>query len=297
MRALSPGFAAALQSGATTLCHCWRLKRHDGVVFGFTDHDRDIVLDDVTFHAGTGLDASQTQTSSGLAVGGADVQGAFDAASLTESDLSNGLYDDASVEIWIVDWSNLTSRVLMDVATIGEVRRSEFSFVAELRSLAHRFDEEIGRYFQRACSADLGDARCRVDLAGSAFATTGTVVRSQGQSAVLVMLDADFPLGFFAGGSLRVTSGANSGARVPIRTHAKTPAGHVFTGQSGRLGALVVGDRLAVTAGCDKSPETCREKFANIANFRGFPHMPGNDVMLSYPNSHMPVMDGGSLFR
>lgn len=297
MRTVSPDFAAALRSGATTLCHCWRLERHDGAILGFTDHDRDIVLDGVTFRAATGLDASQVQTPSGLAVGGADVSGAFDSASLTEGDLANGLYDDASVEIWIVDWRDPSRRVLLDVATIGEVRRSEFSFVAELRSLAHRFDEEIGRYFQRACSADLGDARCRVDLTDAAFATTGTVVRAEGRSAVLVTLDADFALGFFAGGVLTVTSGASAGLRAAIRTHTKTSVGDVFTAQSGQLDALASGDRVAATAGCDKSPETCRGTFANIGNFRGFPHMPGNDVMLSYPNSHMPAMDGGSLFR
>lgn len=297
MRTLSPSFASALQSGATTLCHCWRLKRHDGAVMCFADHDRDVAFDGTTFVASTGLDASQAHASLGLAVGGGDVQGAFDAQSLTESDLANGLYDDASVEIWIVDWSNPSDRVLMDLGTIGEVRRSEFSFVAELRSLAHRFDEEHGRSFQRACSADLGDARCRVDLTNPAYATSGTVLQGQGQSTVLVALDAAFALGYFAGGTLTVTSGASAGERVSIRTHTKAPTGDMFTARSGQLGALAAGDRVRVIAGCDKSPETCRGKFGNIANFRGFPHMPGNDVMLSYPNSHMPAMDGGSLFR
>ena len=123
MCTLSSSLAASLQSDATTLCHCWRLRCHDGVVIGFTDHDRDVMLDGTLCLAATGLDASQAHIALGLAVHGGDVQGAFDSQSLTEADLSAGLYDDASVEIWTVDWRSPTDRLLMDVATIGEVRR------------------------------------------------------------------------------------------------------------------------------------------------------------------------------
>jgi len=42
------------------------------------------------------------------------------------------------------------------------------------------------------------------------------------------------------------------------------------------------GDRFIITAGCDKQFSTCRKKFSNALNFRGFPHMPGNDFVLSY---------------
>ena len=297
MRTLSPAFIAALQSDATTLCRCWRLTRHDGVVMGFTDHDRDIALNETTCLAGTGLDASQAHATLGLSVNGGDVQGALDAEGLTASDLSDGLYDDASVEIWVVDWSDTSRCVLMDIATIGEIRRSEFSFVAELRSLAHRFDEERGRSFQRACSADLGDARCRVVLDDPAYATEGTVVSNEGPGAALVALDAAFPNGFFTGGVLTVTNGAHAGARLSIRADTETVSGHVFGSVSGPLGQLAAGDRVGVVAGCDKSPETCLAKFGNIDNFRGFPHMPGNDVLVSYANTNGLVMDGGSLFR
>ena len=55
------------------------------------------------------------------------------------------------------------------------------------------------------------------------------------------------------------------------------------------------GDAFSVTAGCDKSFSTCRTKFANHLNFRGFPHLPGADFAYSYAaggESH----DGGALF-
>jgi len=46
---------------------------------------------------------------------------------------------------------------------------------------------------------------------------------------------------------------------------------------------LAAGDAVLVTVGCDKAFSTCRDRFANAANFRGFPHMPGIDRILAVP--------------
>ena len=47
------------------------------------------------------------------------------------------------------------------------------------------------------------------------------------------------------------------------------------------------GDTFSVFAGCDKTFATCKAKFDNALNFRGFPHLPGNDAAYAY------VVDGG----
>ena len=63
------------------------------------------------------------------------------------------------------------------------------------------------------------------------------------------------------------------------------------------LGAdLVPGDLIRLEAGCDKRAETCRAKFANFLNFRGFPHIPGEDWLTTFP-ARDGVNDGGSLNR
>jgi uncharacterized phage protein (TIGR02218 family) len=292
MRTLSPDFANALAGSATTLCRCWRLVRRDGLVMGFTDHDRDLAFAGATFRAATGLDAAQAESAAGLAVGSGDVQGALIDDGLGESDLEAGLYDDASVEIWLVDWSDVSRRTLMDVATIGEVRRTEFSFVAELRSLAHRFDQERGRQFQRNCAADLGDSRCAVRLATSLYSTGARILALEQPGILAVSTDAAFPKGFFTNGAL---SGAGA-QQLAIKLHEKVATGDRIVLWSAPRTALAPGDRLTLRAGCDKSPETCVAKFDNIENFRGFPHIPGNDVVAAYPNAGGAPMDGESLF-
>ena len=98
-----PGLAAHLERGATTLCHCWKLLRRDGAAFGFTDHDRDLAFAGTTFAARTGLEAAEATAELGFAVGGGEVSGALVSAGITEDDLAAGLFDDASVETWLVE--------------------------------------------------------------------------------------------------------------------------------------------------------------------------------------------------
>jgi uncharacterized phage protein (TIGR02218 family) len=296
MLSLSPSMQAKLDQRATTFCHCWRVSRGDAEVMGFTDHDRDLIFNGIAFRANTGLSASQLESSVGFAPGTGEAAGALSAESLTETDLSNGLYDGASVETWLVDWSDVADRVLLDIATIGEVRRGETAFSAELRSSAHVFDQQQGRAFQRSCSADLGDARCGLDLMAPGLHATGVIADFAG-GVIDVDLSEIFDGGFYAGGALTFASGANENARFAIKSHRQENLRASVTLWTSPGGAISSGDAVLMTAGCDKSPTTCRRKFRNVANFRGFPHMPGNDRVIAYPSALAPAMDGGSFFR
>jgi uncharacterized phage protein (TIGR02218 family) len=287
---------AKLDSRASTFCNCWRIARKDGVVMGFTDHDCDLSFNGVNFRARSGLAASEFESTVGFAPGGGEVAGALQHDSLAEADLLNGAYDGASVEIWLVDWSDVEDRMLLDVATIGEVTRSEFSFRAELRSSAHCFDQPRGSYFQRSCSADLGDARCKFNLAAQGFSTTG-VVFSSAEGMIVADLSGVFGDGFFTQGRLTFSSGANAGAVVTIKSHAQEGTRARLAMWTRPAAAISAGDAIFITAGCDKSPDACQGKFNNLVNFRGFPHMPGNDRVIAYPSSLVPAMDGGSFFR
>jgi uncharacterized phage protein (TIGR02218 family) len=296
MLSLSPSMQAKLDQRATTFCHCWRVSRGDAEVMGFTDHDRDLIFNGVAFRANTGISASQLEANVGFAPGSGEAAGALSDDSLTETDLSNGLYDGASVETWLVDWRDVADRVLLDVATIGEVRRGEMAFSAEMRSSAHLFDQQQGRAFQRSCSADLGDARCGLDLMAPHLHATGMVAGFAG-GVIDIDLSESFDSGFFGGGALIFTSGANENARFAIKSHRQENLRAIVATWTPPGGAISFGDAVLMTAGCDKSPTTCRKKFGNIVNFRGFPHMPGNDRVIAYPSALARAMDGGSFFR
>ncbi len=294
MRILHPGLQAHLAGGATTLARCWTLTRRDGVTLGFTDHDRDITLAGVIHQAGAAIDPSELSVETGFGAGGADAVGALRSGGVTEADISAGLYDSAHVELRLVNWSDTNARQLLDVYEIGEIRRGPDSFTVELRSLAHRYDEERGRIYAARCDADLGDARCGVansPLAASVLSlASGGRLRLSGLGALAA--------GLLQGGRLTFVSGANAGHAVEIREHELVGTDAVISPWIAPPRTVAAGDAVTVTRGCDKSFETCAGRFGNTANFRGFPHIPGNDFLLQTAGeSGAQTFDGGSLFR
>lgn len=293
MRDIPSGLAAHLARGATTLCHGWSLTRRDGTVLGFTDHDRDLTVGGLTYAAHTGLEAAEASAELGFAVGGGEVAGALRSSGIAAEDVAGGLYDGATVETWLMDWTAPETRFLLDVGTVGEVRRAGGAFVAELRGLMQSLDAERGRTYRATCGADLGDGACRVDLADPRHRTQGTVTAIAAAATLDVALAGSVTEGWFSGGRLVWTSGANAGRSADIRIH----DGARLDLWEAPPRAVMPGDGVTVTAGCDKRLATCRDRFSNVANFRGFPHMPGNDFVLRPVPGSGPGLDGGSLFR
>lgn len=286
---------AHLKSGVTTTCRAWAVTRRDGQQFGFTDHDKGLSFDGIDFKADSGLTSRALQQTTGLAVDNTEAVGALSDAVVTEADLLSGRYDTAEVVAWLVNWADVADRVVQFRGTIGEVTRSAGAFRAELRGLTEALNQPQGRVFQRSCGAILGDRRCGFDLTEPGYyaqlAAGAVFDRRQFTFSALPGFDDRW----FERGRLVVLSGAAAGMVGLIKIDRQGSAGReVELWQS--LGADIAPDDLVrVEAGCDKQPGTCRAKFSNFLNYRGFPHLPGDDWLSAYPSSSRP-QTGGSLF-
>ena len=289
MKSLPPSLQAHLDTGATTLAWCWRVTRNDGLGLGFTDHDRDLVFDGTTFEAATGFTASEIKDALGLSVDNLEVSSALKSDRLNEDDLAAGLFDDAPIEIWRVNWADTDSRVLMRSGSLGEVSRSGSAFTAEVRGLAHYLQQPKGRLFQSGCDADLGDARCGIDLDDPDFRGSGMVLAAASRRQFTASGLEAFEEGWFTRGLVTFTTGANANRSQEVKRH--TLFGTTATIELWQPMALdIAADEVfAITAGCDKRFATCRAKFDNAVNFRGFPHMPGNDYVLAVARPGEPV--------
>jgi uncharacterized phage protein (TIGR02218 family) len=294
MRVIPSALQEKLDGGVTTLARCWIVTRRDAVVQGFTDHDGDLAIDGVTCRAGTGFGASEATSRFDLSIDGAEISGALAADSLTEADLAAGRFDAAQVDTWLVDWSDVSLRVLLTRASLGEVKREGDAFSAELRGLADKLSQESGRLYTARCTADLGDTRCKIALAAAGLNGAGMVSRLLGASAIAVEGLGDFVERIFTAGCLTWTSGANSGLAVEIKEHRVVGGEVQLTLWQAMSEAIGEGDAFTITAGCDKRFETCRDRFANSINFRGFPHIPGNDFVIAGADASANN-DGGSL--
>ena len=288
VKALPPALQAHLDEGTTTLAWCWRIVRADGVMLGFTDHDQTLTFDGTGFEPESGFAASEVRSGSDLSVDAQDAQGVLSSDRITEIDILDGRWDNATVEVWRVNWAATSQRLLMRRGAIGQIRRGRLAFVAEVRSLAHVLGQTVGRTFQASCDAALGDARCGVNLEAPAFKGTGAIIDLLRDRAFTASGLGGFTSGWFTFGTLDWTSGANAGRRAEVLSHDLVDGVAILTLLEAPVRAIVATDNFTIRAGCDKRIATCGTKFANVANFRGFPNIPGQDAVLRYATT-----DGG----
>lgn len=258
----------------------------DGVpmlgALGFTDHDAVLTFDGTSFEPMSGFAASEVRAGSDLSVDAQDAEGVLTSDRITETDILDGRWDGAQVELWRVNWADPSQRVLMRLGAVGQIRRGRMAFVAEVRSLAHVLNQTVGRAYQASCDAALGDGRCGVNLEAPAFKGIGAVLALINDRAFLASGLGAFATGWFASGTVEWTSGGSAGRQAEVMMHEVAGTGVTITLLEAPVRAVAIGDAFIIRAGCDKRLETCRDRFANAVNFRGFPNIPGQDAVLRY---------------
>ena len=273
MKNISINLKNHIAGEVTSLATCWKLSRRDGHVFGFTDHDRDLVVSGVDYIAGSGFTPSAVQSSGGFAVDNLELEGMLDAATITEADILAGVYDYAEIEIFMVNYADLSQgKLMLRRGWIGEVSLGKNYFVAEVRGLAQRLSQRIGDVYSPLCRSGLEG--CGVNLLPFTVAGELTHVTDAQVFADATLAQAT---GYFNHGKITFLSGANEGLSMEVKDFR---AGGNITLVLPMPNAVTVGDNFSMYAGCDKSFELCVNKFNNAVNFRGEPHVPGLDRVL-----------------
>jgi uncharacterized phage protein (TIGR02218 family) len=288
--------AAHLGRGITTVCRCWALTRRDGLVMGFTDHDRALMFDGIAFRPGTGMCARAVEESTGLAVNNTEAFGALSDEGLTEAEIEAGRYDGARLRAWVVNRQDVAERLEVFAGSLGDIRRAGGAFEAELRGLTDALNVPLGRVYQKRCSAVLGDRDCTFDLDTPGYVSERPAEQVEDARVFHFAQMGGFAGDWFRHGVIRVQSGAAAGLSGLIKRDRMEGAGRVIEIWHPLGAPVAMGDALRIEAGCDKAMATCQFKFANLLNFQGFPDIPGDDWVITDP-AKSPRLDGGSRRR
>ena len=262
--------------GLTRLAFCWRLERRDGAGLGLTSHDAALTIDGVSYRPSPGMTPAAVRLRGGLEPQSGEVEGALTDAALSERDFEVGRWDGARVTLVAADWADPDADPIPLVGGgLGPVTMKDGAFAAELVGAADTLSAPACPETSPECRAELGDFACRVDLAGrrGMFAASGLdgnrliLDRAAGERFVL--------------GEMCVMSGANCGWRSRILA----VDGAAIMLREAPLVEIAANTRVRLTEGCDKRFTTCRTRFSNSDNFRGEPHLPGNDLLTRYPGA------------
>lgn len=286
MRTCSPELLITIQSQVPTLAILVRLTRTDGTIYGFTSTDKDITIEGTTFEKSSAITASNLRSTVGAGVDNMDLMGLLNSNRITDADILAGLYDGATVELFLCNYKDTSQGVLtLPQGTLGEVTFEDGAWVVEFRSLAQRLQQDILDVSQPTCRAPrFGDsATCASGgtIGGqplSFYTRTGKVLTVVISQSRFHFASAD-PTGFFDYGRCLCTSGINAGVERDVKESLINAGTCDLILRRPFPFELQVGDEFTVIAGCDLRFSTC-VAYDNAVNFRGEPHIPGTDNII-----------------
>jgi uncharacterized phage protein (TIGR02218 family) len=273
MHNLTNEFFNSLKAEVTTMATCWHLKLKNGVELGFCDFDEDIIYNELIYKASSGFNASAVVSKSSLAIDNLEIEGMIDNNVISEKDIISGVYDHAEIEIFMVDYLNLSAgKMVIKKGWLGEINICDGKFIVEIRGLSQKASKTTGELFTPYCRANLGDARCKIDLAKYSYETEVIRVLDNRNFAI----KNEWQNFYFNNGVVEFLSGACIGMKMEIKNYA---AGDVELYLE-MMSEIKSQDRVKITAGCDKTVSCCSKRFNNILNFRGEPHIPSGDTLI-----------------
>lgn len=275
MKAISPELRAHYAQGSTTIARCWRFERTDGAVVAVTTCARDLLYLGEVYHSKEGVNPTAISQQVGAVVANSEVTGTLSSDLATEAEFLAGLWDGCKYAIFEVNYRDLSmGRLMLASGTLGDLKVGRSSFNAEMRGLAQALQQTNGKVVTKNCTAQFGDARCKVDLAPITVAGAVTSVTNR---RLIIDTSRAESADYFGAGLFRVTSGAMNGEEMEIDTFAAGEFSLVLPlSQNPEIGMT-----YEAVPGCRKRlTEDCKDKWVNVLNFRGFPNIPGADKVL-----------------
>jgi len=287
---IKPEILNHYQQSQTTLARCLRIERRDGKIIAFTEHDQDLVMDDITYQSAVGYTPTAISMQDKGAVNTVDIEGILNVAGVCREEIAAGCFDNACIFVFEVNYENLTQGILPLMSGFwGECQLHENHYVTEFRSLSQVLQQTVGELYSTHCRAQLGDARCSVKL--NAFALEGTVSAIKNAHKFTAQ-GFDQSHQYFQYGLITWQQGKNAGLSMEIQSfqpgkqqnqNVEEISNSIFQLVQPMPYLIEVGDIFQVVPGCDKSLTMCQERFNNVVNFRGEPFIPGIDRMLKTP--------------
>lgn len=270
MRTISNDLKNAIASGK--IARLLKISCKNGTVYGFTTTEMPLTVDGQLYNPAPGLESVRYTATSDASISNQEIGAAM--LEVPEDEILAGVFDGATLEAAWCTWANPSlGRVITFKGSLGEVSWDERGFVADIVSYTKALERNIGWTYTASCRHKLfGTAEAGrlgyCGLSSAAFTFTGAVTSVETNKWKFTT-DLSQASGYFSSGLLTWTTGNNAGLTVTVKKQT-----------SGQLELFIptaftvqVGDTFSIQAGCDKTLETCKSKFSNVANYGGFPHI------------------------
>ncbi len=168
MRTVSGAMSTHL-AGDTTLGTFVKIKRRDGVLFGFSDIDIDIDFDladgdgEIGYESINGYIRSNLKNASGFKVDNLEITGFLDANSMTQNDMRSGLWDLSEYKFFLLNYDDTSmGAIKLSSGRFGKISAKDDIFTVELFGLMNRYTNTVVKPMVLNCLHDFGDDGCKM---------------------------------------------------------------------------------------------------------------------------------------
>lgn len=286
MLTVTDAAAALLETRAHRHAVLWRIVRSDSIVFRFTDHDVRITFESEPYDPAGGVEPTAHRLQGGLHAQNFEARGPITSDQITLEDLRRGLWRDAEITEYTVDWM---------YPSAGYVRKAKFwitettwtgeHFEAQIEGLPRWLRVRRGGVFTRNCRWALGQGfisgiGCSVDVPGLTIrGAQVAAVASRFQFTANGTVPAGHSRNRYRFGRVIWISGQNEGFVQEVKDYGQVGARVIETFQP-TPHDITTSDKFDLEPGCDKIQATCTTEYANFDEFGGFPDMPGTAALV-----------------
>lgn len=237
-----------------------------------------------TFTPHQGFDATAFADEARPVVTNAEFSSYFQLEGISAEEIYAGLFSGAivSVFLFLPDRPDVPAELIYqgEVGEVNEIGIDKFRM--EFRGTAQALQQKIGLTVSESCPWSFSDGiKCRANAIQEAGVIT--IVNSPRELTVEFSTSLNITDNFWQSGVL-VYEGSNlkyRNYRIEVSSClALSPTLSRIVFFYPLPFPAIVGDSVGCLTGCRKTIEDCQNRYNNIADFGGFPHLPGRDKLL-----------------
>lgn len=273
----------------TGYCQAWIIIRKDNEQLGFTNHDYSFSLNTVECSPNLGFSGTPSESTAELSTNSTELTSVF--AEINEVDLLVGKYDNAEVQIYLYDWmsNQIISRQFngsIGEYSVGFLPNKAKQYNLQVESLLEKLDVSVTAETSSECRhlfLSQGYGRCNLTptpnntVDANAPQILAEVSGVDNLSYIRLLSVATNNWEGFKFGIVEFVDGILQGTKVYI-IDTFSPSGIALL--YNLPVAPNLGDIVRLTRPCNKTVEACNN-YGNIANYGGYPRLPGIDNLVS----------------
>ncbi len=243
-----------------------------------TDFDRNLYIDNITYTSDQIFSYSNIESFNSLNADNFQIKLSIN--HFNNKNFLHGLYNDAFITIFRTNYNDINKeKILLKSGRIKKIKITDNQITAEIKSISEKNKQLVNNKFSPSCRAQFCDELCKLKEVDFLYAGQVTEIVTENKKFVDISLSK--PKNYFKYGILTFTNGENANLKQDVKYNHKHEIELTLTTPN----KIKPGDQYNIIAGCDKLASTCTNKFNNIINFRGEPHLPGSQNLFKHVES------------